>query len=315
MGIRLPDSPQIKELNRASARWAQRFGGTHLGIEHVTLALLEIDCVAALLLRELGVTVDATRDIVANAYPDDRGKLSMLSDDEALAAIGIDVAEVETAADEAFGARAVAPKFLAHTPALMTASMLAEDHAERLGHVEITPEHFLLAFIWQGADRFGGGGLLAQFASLPELRRRLLRAIEVEPAFRDAYIAQCENSERVASERATATRQKFDTAWVRSDDLESRAMALFQGGGMMALDGLEALERFRELAGAAGVSVIDNAGEHARSFWVVVNPLIRQSHIMFAGKSADGLLSSVGVKSLEKMPSWNSYDDWPRFPR
>jgi ATP-dependent Clp protease ATP-binding subunit ClpA len=141
---------------------ARRLGHPFIGTEHILLALLQGDGVAARVLGGLGVTPAAVeREAVAEAG---RGPLGT-ADAEALGAIGIDLDEVRRRVEASFGEGALhwrpgrrrgrcrPPLHAGHIPFSPRAKKVLElslREALALKHNYIGTEHILLGLVREG---------------------------------------------------------------------------------------------------------------------------------------------------------------------
>jgi ATP-dependent Clp protease ATP-binding subunit ClpA len=166
---------------------ARRLGHRHIGTEHLLLALLEGDGVAAQVLAGLGITPAAVeREVLAEVG---RGPLGS-RDAEALGAIGIDLDEVRRRIEASFGPGALhwhpdphwrgdRPRPGGHIPFSPRAKKVLElslREALALKHKHIGTEHILLGVVREGE----GLGMLAltRLGAGPQLiRARVLDAL------------------------------------------------------------------------------------------------------------------------------------------
>jgi ATP-dependent Clp protease ATP-binding subunit ClpA len=166
---------------------ARGLGHNYIGTEHLLLALLEGDGIAAQVLSGLGVTPAAIqREVLAEVG---RGPLKP-GDAEALGAIGIDLDEVQRRIEASFGpgalqwrpcrgARRPTP-FAGHipfTPRAKKALELSLREALALKHKHIGTEHLLLGLVREGEGlamlaltRLGAGPQLIRARVLDALR-------------------------------------------------------------------------------------------------------------------------------------------------
>jgi hypothetical protein len=312
MPVRLPHHRRFGEMMRAAWRWSNRFGDAHLGSEHILLALAEIGGPTTDVLAEMGVELEDLRDTVLGTMPESRRTLVGPTDEEVLDDVGVDLAVVRQALVDGFGLDQLQlGRGLMLNPALTVVLCLAEDHAERLGHTEVCPEHVLLALVWAGSF---GGSLLGRSVSGPELRRRLAARMEVEVETRARYLEDCERSERVASARVAASRTSLRVTWWDLSAVEDRTPSLLEGGGAAAIDGLDAFDRFAAIASAAGFTIVDDAHPEAKTFWVEVNPKLRQVFFALVGKDSTGKPAGVGITNPTIVPGWVDVRSWPTLP-
>ena len=140
---------------------ARRLGHGHIGTEHLLLAMLEGDGIAARVLGGLGVTAVAVeREVLAEVG---RGPLGP-ADAEALGAIGIDLDEVRRRVEASFGPGALhrshdprcrrgrpwAGGHIPFTPRSKKALELSLREALALKHNYIGTEHLLLGLVREG---------------------------------------------------------------------------------------------------------------------------------------------------------------------
>src|SRR5918999_4706993 len=154
--LKLPDGLRLRKVLGDAGRWAERFGSTHLGTDHALLALVEADGPARQVLTDAGVSVDVLRDAVLASLPESQRKLFAPTGEEALEDLGLDLEALRKGLAEEFGARLPLGPGLNVTTALTATFLLYEHQAERLGSPEVTPEHLLLALLWQGRHFAGG---------------------------------------------------------------------------------------------------------------------------------------------------------------
>jgi ATP-dependent Clp protease ATP-binding subunit ClpA len=138
---------------------ARRLGHECIGTEHILLALLEGDGVAAEVLAGLGVTkAGVERELLAVRRQD---RLSR-GDAEALGAIGIDLEEVRRRLEASFGPGALQwkpsrhcrslpiPGHIPFSPRAKKVMELSLREAVRLKHRHIDTEHILLGLVREG---------------------------------------------------------------------------------------------------------------------------------------------------------------------
>jgi ATP-dependent Clp protease ATP-binding subunit ClpA len=157
---------------------ASALGHSFLGTEHLLLALLQTDGVAAHVLLAEGLTVEQVRDDVRRIVgPGPAG------DAEALRTIGIDLDEVRAAVEETFGPGALdrarrrprgrrgagGPRF---APRVKKVLELALREALTLGHGYIGTEHLLLAILREGQGV--AARILAERTDVATLRPKVL---------------------------------------------------------------------------------------------------------------------------------------------
>ncbi|HEV8419882.1 MAG TPA: Clp protease N-terminal domain-containing protein, partial [Actinomycetota bacterium] len=116
--LKLPVHPRLGKVLGVAGRWAQRFGSTHLGSEHVLLALAEVDGPAREVLTDAGASVEVLRDAVLASLPESQRKLFAPTDEEALQDLGIDVEAIRKELAEEFGVRLPLGRGLSLTTAL-----------------------------------------------------------------------------------------------------------------------------------------------------------------------------------------------------
>lgn len=308
---KLPGDPRLWKVLGAAGRWAQRFGSTHLGTEHVLLALAEVDGPAREVLTEAGASVEVLRDAALASLPESQRKLFAPTDEEALQDLGIDLEALRKGLVEEFGIRLPLGRGLSVTTALTATFWLAEQQAERLGSAEVTPEHLLLALLWQGRH-FARASGLASFVSTSELRRRLVERMGVPTEVRGRYVEECERSEAIAAEREAASRRAVQ--WIDPLRAEAPATELLTNGGQAAVSNPRALDRLLRMAASSRFSVIDAAHPEAPAFWVEVNPRLRQVFVATAFPGPADEIRSVGVTNPGLVPTWVDVRSWPGFP-
>ena len=141
---------------------ARRLGHRHVGTEHLLLALMNVESVAATLLSEAGLTGDAVEAAIEQLI----GQPQILNDADAAALrrIGIDIDAVRAKLEESFGPGALEPEVEPtryglfgrkisggpFTPRSKKVLELALREAIRLKHNWIGPEHILLGLIREG---------------------------------------------------------------------------------------------------------------------------------------------------------------------
>jgi ATP-dependent Clp protease ATP-binding subunit ClpA len=145
----------------AAQEEARRLGHDCVGTEHVLLALLRGDGIAARVLGGLGIAADAVeQEVVTFVRPGPFGA----ADAEALGAIGIDLDEVRRRLEASFGPGALrwrpgrrgrrrGPLPGGHIPFSPRAKKVLElslREAIRLKHNHIGPEHILLGVVREG---------------------------------------------------------------------------------------------------------------------------------------------------------------------
>jgi hypothetical protein len=309
--LKLPDNIRLRKVLGAASRWAERFGSSHLGTDHVLLALVEAEGPASQVLTSAGMSVDALRDAVLASLPESQRKLFAPTAEEALEDLGLDLDALRKGLAEEFGARLPLGPGLNVTTALTATFWLSEQQAERLGSSEVTPEHLLLALLWQGRH-FAGASALASSVSISEIRRRLLDLMEFPADVRVRYLEECERSEAIAAEREAASSRAAE--WIDPARTGAAAAELLADGGQAAVRGSRALDRLLRMATASGFSVIDAADPQARTFWVEVNTRMRQIFVATASPGQADEIKSVGVTDPRLVPAWVDVRSWPGFP-
>jgi ATP-dependent Clp protease ATP-binding subunit ClpA len=163
-------------------------GHDYIGTEHVLVGLADMPgTIAGSVLRDHGVTVQALRDeIAAMLVASGVQPVGAQGATEALAAIGIDVAEIRRRADETFGPGKFhfprppftprAKKALEHT-----LRQMAELHSDTIG-----PEHLLLGILAEAerpdGDRDGGSGAAVEGVGVKVLRNLGIDVDALRPA-------------------------------------------------------------------------------------------------------------------------------------
>ena len=138
---------------------ARRLGHGQIGTEHILLALLQGDGVAARVLTGLGITVAAAEREILHEIA--RGPLGA-EDGKALGAIGIDLDEVRRRIEASFGPGALHPRpgrrrrrslggdHVPFSPRAKKVLELSLREALALGHRYIGSEHILLGLLREG---------------------------------------------------------------------------------------------------------------------------------------------------------------------
>jgi ATP-dependent Clp protease ATP-binding subunit ClpA len=152
-----------------------------IGTEHLLLGLVvEGEGVAGRVLAAEGFSPETVREAIIRIVG--RGGTGGVDDAQALASIGIDLDEVRTAVEDAFGEGALdrvskkrglrrlgAPPFV---PRMKKVLELSLREALALGHNYIGTEHLLLAMIREGQGV--GAKILAERIELPTLRTKVI---------------------------------------------------------------------------------------------------------------------------------------------
>jgi hypothetical protein len=130
---------------------ALALGHDFIGTEHLLLGLACTAGTAGEVLRAQGVELGRMRDetvrqLEAAAVPATGGQAAK----DALSAIGIDVAEIQRRADDAFGPGAFKFPRPAYTPRARKALELSVNEAHALGQQQIDTEHLLLGLLGEG---------------------------------------------------------------------------------------------------------------------------------------------------------------------
>ena len=296
----------------AASRWANRFGSSYLGTDHVALGLLEVEGAAGKVLTEAGLTIEELRDAIQRSMPKSKKKLLGPTNEEALDALGLDLEAIRHDLLEEYGTRLSVMPGLMHTTALTVATTLAEQQAERLGSGVVTPAHLLLALLWQGdpwVTRIGGP---RQPPS--ELRGRLLECMDVPATVRSRYIRECERTEDIAAKRRAAS--GLFPNWITESAVEEQVADLLSNGGRAAVSSSPLLKRVLKLAARSEFSVIDGANPASSAFWIEANTRLRQLFVASAIPGSGGdEIRGVGVTNPGRVPSWVDVRSWPGFPR
>ena len=146
---------QFTELARravvASQDAALSLGHDFIGTEHILLGLAQTAGTASEVLREHGVELAQAREetvrILAESGVAATGGRAAK---DALASIGIDVAEIQRRADDTFGPGAFRFPRPAYTPHAKKALELTVREAAALGHQHFDTEHMLLGLLAEG---------------------------------------------------------------------------------------------------------------------------------------------------------------------
>ena len=188
-------TPSARQVVVLAQEEAHALGHNYLGTEHLLLGMLgEDEGIASQCLREEGVTLEGTRDVIkdiigACAVP---GLLSE-ADAAALGAIGIDLDAVRARVEEAFGPGALGwgpplrqrrflrrrrcgdpvPGQLPFAPRAKKVLELARRDARHRGDDDIGTEHILLGLLHEGKG-IGIAILVRSEVSLDSLRARVL---------------------------------------------------------------------------------------------------------------------------------------------
>ncbi len=175
------DAHRALEVARAAAAELHH---NYVGTEHLLLALTTEDFGAATAaLADCGVTRPAIQNQVARAPRIEHRALTD-TDAEALAMLGIDLEEVRRRVEETFGHFALdAPRACDYGTPLTDKSKRAlqktVQHAHRLGHKRVGPEHLLLALLED--DSGLAVKLIRRLGVAPDLlRERTLAAIRAQ---------------------------------------------------------------------------------------------------------------------------------------
>jgi ATP-dependent Clp protease ATP-binding subunit ClpA len=135
----------------ASQDTALALGHDFIGTEHLLLGLTYTAGTASEVLREHGVELGRARDetvrlLEAAGVAATGGQPAK----DALSSIGIDVAEIQRRADDAFGPGAFRFPRPAYTPRAKKALELTVREAHALGHNHMDTEHMLLGLLAEG---------------------------------------------------------------------------------------------------------------------------------------------------------------------
>jgi ATP-dependent Clp protease ATP-binding subunit ClpA len=156
-------------------------GHEYLGCEHILLGLTMGDGVSAVVLTELGVTTDRVRAAIVELVGENPH--APLSEADALAALGIDLVEVRTRLEAAFGEGALPDRDPLQPPFTPKAKALLERSLQEslgLGHGYIGTEHLLLAVI------VGDGNYAEKILEGLGVEQATMRSRVLELAARDA---------------------------------------------------------------------------------------------------------------------------------
>ncbi|MGW1195261.1 Clp protease N-terminal domain-containing protein [Streptomyces sp. NPDC002536] len=151
----------------ASQDAALSLGHDFIGTEHILLGLAQTAGTAGEVLREHGVDLAQTRQEVVRLL-EESGVTATggQAAKDALASIGIDVAEIQRRADDTFGPGAFHFPRPAYTPHAKKALELTLHEAAALGQQRIGTEHILLGLVAEGEG----------------LALTVLTALDVDPA-------------------------------------------------------------------------------------------------------------------------------------
>jgi ATP-dependent Clp protease ATP-binding subunit ClpA len=143
-------SPAAKQAIMRAQDEAIALGDDFVGTEHLLLGMTGIpDSVAGQLLAESGLTADLARS-AAGGTRSPAGTGAAIAPEDALAAIGIDVAEIRRRADETFGPGAFVYPRPVYDEAAKAAIELSVAQARELGHEFVGTGHLLLGLLGAG---------------------------------------------------------------------------------------------------------------------------------------------------------------------
>jgi ATP-dependent Clp protease ATP-binding subunit ClpA len=140
-----------KRAVAASQDAALALGHDFIGTEHLLLGLACTAGTASEVLRAHGIELTQVREATVRLLEEagvtaTRGRAAK----DALSSIGIDVAEIQRRADDAFGPGAFRFPRPAFTPRARKVLELTLREAQALGHQHISTEHLLLALLTEG---------------------------------------------------------------------------------------------------------------------------------------------------------------------
>lgn len=160
----------------ASQDTALHLGHDFIGTEHLLLGLAQTAGTASEVLRAHGVELAQARDRTVRLL-EEAGVVADGGQDakDALASLGIDVAEIQRRADDTFGPGAFQFPRPPYTPHAKKALELTLREAAALGHEEIDTEHMLLGLLAEGEGR-ATQVLTALGVDTAALRESVLRA-------------------------------------------------------------------------------------------------------------------------------------------
>lgn len=198
---------RARTVVRLAQQAAFQAGQDHLGPEHLLAGLhREGTGVAAVVLREAGSTEPAL------------GAPPAIEDAEALATLGIDLADVRLRMREQFGADAVEERVAPFTDEAKAALGRALVESHELGHDYVGTEHLLLALDEDGRYRERVLQLAApDYLRLRKAERTVLRLFaerREDPSVRPVLAAVGAAKSRASQARAAITR-------TLADDLEA----------------------------------------------------------------------------------------------
>lgn len=161
---------------------AMAMGHNFLGTEHELLGLIgEGTGVAAVVLGDLGITLDAARAGALDALGQAGRTPPPVGASEALASIGIDLDEVRRSVEETFGEGALIYPRPPFTPRAKRVLELALEESLRLGHYYIGTEHMLLGVVAEG-EGLASKIMVDLGTDLTTVRRSVLNKIAPERA-------------------------------------------------------------------------------------------------------------------------------------
>ncbi|HUR01789.1 MAG TPA: Clp protease N-terminal domain-containing protein [Nonomuraea sp.] len=169
MGLLAKLNPAVVEILTAAQDEARSLGHGYIGTEHLLISLLTDGSGAKVVeARRQGASAERARDAARQAFAAVESPNRYVSDEEALAAVGVDLGAVRRAAEGEFGAGAIpmrvgAPPFTARAAAVLehAAGMAAGGRADQ--------DHLLLALL-DDPDSVAARALASMTNDLPAVR-------------------------------------------------------------------------------------------------------------------------------------------------
>jgi len=171
MGLLADVSATVKAMLGTAQDEARALGHGFIGTEHLVIALLgDVDSPGVAEARRQGATAEDACRRADEAFQQSDAPPAFVTDEEALAAIGVDLPSVRARAEEEFGQGSVpmrvgAPAF---TPGVKTAIEKAVEFAHAAGRDAAAPDDVLRAVI-DARDSVGAQALAAMTTDLPRV--------------------------------------------------------------------------------------------------------------------------------------------------
>lgn len=179
ISVSLPITPRVRTVVEVATALAAKLGHPVVDTRHLIYGMVaEGAGVAAVVLREFGLTDESVKAwIRASAPDDDLRRARRVDDDEALVAIGVDLAVVRERAREAFGEVLVTHPLVAPPRGEAAVDLLerAQAEATAIGNNYVGTEHLILAAAARAAG--GSAGRLAELrVDVDAIRGRTLKS-------------------------------------------------------------------------------------------------------------------------------------------